>query len=1438
MIQLYDPQTTDFTLNGHVLTDISNDVVTWKMNTTFELSFDYPLFSPHGAQLAKEMIVTVPTPDKFEHDQGFRINSVIKSMGIVTVHAYHLFWDLNQNFIEDINIVGDTGAEAIEHIMTNTQYDHTFRYTSDLVNTANARQVRMSAIKALIGDDDNSFITRFGGQFEWDNFEFNVQSSIGQNRGVVFRNGKNLTGYTFEENIDSVVTRIMPEGYDGLLLPEKYVDAGNIGNYLNPRIAVIEYSDIKAIDPDATTTDEDAVPLEEAYEKLRTAAKAEFTDNNLDKPTNTISLNVILLENTEEYKDKGQFTKVYPGDTARFVHTDDNVDTEAQLTGYTWQPSNQEYLTVTFDSVTKTSPTLSQTISRVTKSISSVSENVKAVAANGDNGNNWGENAPVDGVDSAKEGDLWFEQRGSTLVMWIYENGHWVEEASDLTGEEIKKKVDEQFEGLATWKANVQSDLDLIKANNATFNAQVEALNVNYASMQESVAKIDASVKADISTLGAQAQSAIDALAKLQADQSDMSAKLTTVTNQTDELNGKFTQAVTTTQLADAQTSWTNAQRLITEGMITDEVTKVNQSVDEKTKDFVTEEIVNNKITTSETGTKQVISETFENARIGSRNYLPETSFETIKKWSTSNALHQMSIDSDNKLNGNNSLRITASAPGGGGDAGLIYTGFYGSYNKGDIFKLSFWAKSISGNAMLHTELHGGIGATSVTLTTEWKRYVVDLTYSNDTKFYFWLTGAGVCLINSPQLERSDIVTDWHQAQEDTASVGRVNEIESNLDGTTQTIKGLQGDISINKATADSASQAIANIQGDLVRTTQTATGAQTLAENTATEMKTEVNTLAGQFSVLSTSGDNLMPGGDFEYETINQKSNYWNSNGTIVSNPTPNEPTNPHPNSSNQVMQIVGSSTLNVDVTSNILIPVEPKEYFCSFDTKWSMPSQTGKIWYYVFEYDANKNLIGPRTIVGDSDVASWKTSTGLYTPDKQVKYIALDITKTKQFSNGDRVWFDNVIFRPNSASQADVSTLIAASQKSITLQVSEGVNKAFSDVENADHVAALLNLSSDGMLIEGYKLHITAQTEIEQAAIKSAAIESLEADKIRAGTLNANLINVVNLNAASIVTGILSGANLSLNLNTGEVEFQKGRIHSASNNIDININKGYVSVADASSRVLLKGGELQFTETNMFSLEDSPYMRISNNLHGLGGVGVYGRSNISLTINNGGAASSLAGNLMGAETFRGVSVQDGSITKVGGANSGVLIRGGSAISGLDPIVNTTPFIGVGVTGSNGWGGQEIHIVGQYTRIPSASNVTSSNSPNLVVGGDGTLMRSTSAAKYKTDIIRSASMDMANKLIGLPYATWADIAETKRYDEEPDRWPKPERNFGMIAEDLAGAGLEDLVIRNNGELEGIQYDRIVPALLPLLKNMKDRIGKLEEQLNGQTATA
>lgn len=397
-----------------------------------------------------------------------------------------------------------------------------------------------------------------------------------------------------------------------------------------------------------------------------------------------------------------------------------------------------------------------------------------------------------------------------------------------------------------------------------------------------------------------------------------------------------------------------------------------------------------------------------------------------------------------------------------------------------------------------------------------------------------------------------------------------------------------------------------------------------------------------------------------------------------------------------------------------------------------------------------------------------------------------------------------------------------------------------------------AQINVAAGTTLIQNDRIYMDASSTVfsGSAFIPSAAITDLSADKITTGTLNAGNVNIINMNADNITAGTIKGMNLSINLNSGEVEFQSGRIHDFNNFIDINVDEHYISTADLGTRALLKNGELQLTQYNMFDTNgDKWYFRLYNDSGGaaFASACLVGRNSVTIANKaNVSGGVGLTASPMGVATFSGLFTGQGAgewePTILEGAERGVFIKGGASIKSDfmngGQLVPGSPFIAVGSNSSaSKFWDNRIVIDGEYVHIPSAQRQTTGNSPNLFVAADGALVRSTSASKYKTMIERSHSLDYGERLLSLPTATWLDKAEKRRYVNGESK-DKPVMHFGMIAEDLANAGLDMLVSRGqDGELEGIQYDRIAPALLPVIKNLKDRIEKLEEQINGKEST-
>ncbi|WP_459499907.1 phage tail spike protein [Bacillus sp. C1] len=346
MIKLYKPNETDFTHNGIGILDphIYDPSVEEELNGLFVFKFRYPLFAPYGTEIDGMSIVKAPTPDG---DQLFRIATAKPSMGELEVFCYHIFYDLTENLIEDIFPESINGSGALERISRGCQYKHPFVFFSDIPKVSSARIVRKNPVEAILdSSQENSFINRWGGELLRDNFDVKMLNHRGRDRGVEIRHKKNLLGYEGTVDWKSPVTRIMPQGFDGLFLPEKYVDSPLINKYPHPKIRIVEFKHIKAAIGD-NADDEGAVPLEEAYKLLRAAAKEIFEVQKVDQPQATYKVEFQELSQTEEYKDFAVLQRVYMSDTVTVIHSEDNLHIQAKVISYKYDPIKKEYTNLT-----------------------------------------------------------------------------------------------------------------------------------------------------------------------------------------------------------------------------------------------------------------------------------------------------------------------------------------------------------------------------------------------------------------------------------------------------------------------------------------------------------------------------------------------------------------------------------------------------------------------------------------------------------------------------------------------------------------------------------------------------------------------------------------------------------------------------------------------------------------------------------------------------------------------------------------------------------------------------------------------------------------------------------------------------------------------------------------------------------------------------------
>ncbi|WP_074414571.1 phage tail spike protein [Streptococcus suis] len=421
MICLYAADESLFEHNGLGILD--NDLkkchVEEELNNLYTLTAQYPLWAKFGKSIRNGMIIKAPTPNG---DQLFRIYQSKPSMGMLEIHAFHIFYDLAFNFIEDTNIVSKSGQAWLQQLSQNTQYRHPFTFFSDISTVAGSRVVRKNCVEILLNTSlDNSFVNRFGGEILRDNFKVYFNRAIGENRGFKIRHKKNLKGYTANIDDKSVITRIMPIGFDGLLLPEKYVDSPRISDYPFPRIGKVEVDVKAAVGENAGA--KDAVPLNEAYTKMRALIKEQF--GVIDVPTCSYEVDFVELSKTKEYADFQNLETVRIGDTVTVSHDEDGFYVEAKVIRYEYDSLAGSLLRIEagqFESRSSDNSINQQrSIEQQLEDVKIETSNMVQVAANGKNTIYRG----IDRPENANVGDLWYEPLENSVVFKQWSGVDW-----------------------------------------------------------------------------------------------------------------------------------------------------------------------------------------------------------------------------------------------------------------------------------------------------------------------------------------------------------------------------------------------------------------------------------------------------------------------------------------------------------------------------------------------------------------------------------------------------------------------------------------------------------------------------------------------------------------------------------------------------------------------------------------------------------------------------------------------------------------------------------------------------------------------------------------------------------------------------------------------------------------------------------------------------
>ncbi|UBK33330.1 phage tail spike protein [Clostridium perfringens] len=255
--------------------------------------------------------------DEYGRDEIFRITTCNKNTMITSIIAFQITITETQSlWLDDVRPTECSGTSSIQYIFDGANsfgFPKEIFVSSNISNTSTAYYQKMSMFNAL-HNCDQSFKNRWGGEVLRHQYNLTINDKIGQDNGVIIREGKNLLGFKANTNIDSLATVLIGKGFDGIT--GDYIESPIKNKYPRAFIKVIEYSDIK-VRNESDSNDEGFETLEAAQREINKRIKEEFSQKHVDEVKAQYDIDFIQLEQTEEFKEYASLQILDVGDIAR-----------------------------------------------------------------------------------------------------------------------------------------------------------------------------------------------------------------------------------------------------------------------------------------------------------------------------------------------------------------------------------------------------------------------------------------------------------------------------------------------------------------------------------------------------------------------------------------------------------------------------------------------------------------------------------------------------------------------------------------------------------------------------------------------------------------------------------------------------------------------------------------------------------------------------------------------------------------------------------------------------------------------------------------------------------------------------------------------------------------------------------------------------------------
>lgn len=358
---LYPPNAADFTTFGiGALTDTISCEITEERNGLFECLLKYPITGQHYGRIAKECIIKAK-PNDTAKPQVFRIYRITKPLnGIVSIYGQHISYDL-----ANVPVMPFETESRSPQLILNQLFAGDSRFTgwTDYSEAKPFSVTQPKSVRACLGGSEGSMLSKWHGEFEWDNFTVKFHTHRGQKTSVVIEYGKNLTALEQDEDNSGVYTRLLPyavfiaEGSDTetvVTLPEETLPIVS-AEMVREKTLILDFTD--RFDSGTAITEE----------MLRAAANDYIRDNPLGATIPAVKVSFEPLWKQPEYA--ALLERVNLCDTVTIRHSALGVSVSAMVVQTVYDCLAERYTSITLGSEKSSMIT---TISEVQSSVNKV----------------------------------------------------------------------------------------------------------------------------------------------------------------------------------------------------------------------------------------------------------------------------------------------------------------------------------------------------------------------------------------------------------------------------------------------------------------------------------------------------------------------------------------------------------------------------------------------------------------------------------------------------------------------------------------------------------------------------------------------------------------------------------------------------------------------------------------------------------------------------------------------------------------------------------------------------------------------------------------------------------------------------------------------------------------------------------------------------------